>query len=237
MRTDRNEPADSHDPSDPLGLEGVDREIRINELKQQVEHLGMSAGSVSSDCPPEVEEQFLRHIVEYESAPMSTHLGRLTAGGMDLPRPEALDDAALHAKLWEVINALAEVSTYLHSTDHLSDRELYAHLWHDSLRESSPSLPRNSGWRSHIDLIGSGSDEDITIMLRYYYDDEDRMRWARDFPDDPMPAKEPRPFDRDRLLPKEPPCPHVEIDYDELGNIEESDGEGRDADDEEVDRR
>ena len=59
-----------------------------------------------------------------------------------------------------------------------------------------------SGWRNYIDLIGSGSEEDIEIGLRYYESEEDRRRWAKEFPKDVIPPHEDPPFDRDRLLPK-----------------------------------
>jgi hypothetical protein len=38
--------------------------------------------------------------------------------------------------------------------------------------------------------------------MHYYADEEERARWAADFPDFPMPPKEKPPFDRDRHLPK-----------------------------------
>jgi len=39
-----------------------------------------------------------------------------------LPPPDELSDSELSVKLWEVINMLALLGTFLHSTDHLSDR-------------------------------------------------------------------------------------------------------------------
>jgi hypothetical protein len=38
--------------------------------------------------------------------------------------------------------------------------------------------------------------------MRYYADEEERARWAADFPDFPMPPREKPPFDRDRHLPQ-----------------------------------
>lgn len=190
-------------PPDPLDLDAVDRAIRINGLEQQAGELGMVVHHASGDCPPEVHEQFLRSTLEYESARLTSHFQRLVAAGIDLPPSEKLGEAALHAKLWEMIRALAERNTFLYHTDHLCDRELYDHLWGDSLREEVPELPPDSGWMCHIDLIGSGSDEDITAGLRYYDGEEQRQQWARDFPDFPVPPHEDPPFDRDRLLPRD----------------------------------
>ena len=75
--------------------------------------------------------------------------------------------AQLKDTLWEVIHALAGLGTYLHSTDHLSDRELYTHLWSESLREPTVIMPENPDFAYHIDLVGSGSDEDTFLYLKH----------------------------------------------------------------------
>lgn len=129
----------------------------------------------------------------------------LTAAGVALPPPDGLDDAQLTAKLWEVLDALALRRTFLHNTDHLSDRELYTELWNDLLREPFVpiSVPENVGqgfW--FIDLVGSGSEEHLFLNLKHYADDEQRRIWLEDWPDDPMPDHEDPPYDRDRLLPQ-----------------------------------
>lgn len=189
-------------PEDPLGLEAVDRAIRINEMTERLEGMGMSSMHVSEDCPDELHEEFLRNIEHIESGPLSTHFKVLEEAGVGLPAPNSLDDAALHAKLWEVIEALAKRDTLLHHTDHLSDRQLYEHLWGDSLREETTIMPAGSGWTCHLDLISSGSEEDNQISLRYYDDEEHRERWAKDFPEDVIPPHEDLPHDRDRFLPR-----------------------------------
>jgi hypothetical protein len=191
-------------PDDPLGLESVDREIRINELEGQLEDMGMEAMGVSDDCPPGVHEQFVNNVMDYDSAPISTQFEALVQEGVELPEPDALDDGALHTKLWEIFHALAKRDVYIDHTDHLSDRELYEHLWHDTFREEGPMMPPGSGWVNHIDILGGCSEEDIKIGQRYYDDEETRRQWAVDFPDDVIPPHEDPPFQRDRLLPKAP---------------------------------
>lgn len=188
--------------TDPLGLEAIDQQIRINELRAQAEALGMSDGHVSADAPPEIEEAFLRSVVAYESAPITTHFAQLEQAGVKLTPPVKLDDTALSDKLWEVIRALARLSTFLSSTNHLSDRELYTHLWQESLRESTPSFSPGSGWNCHLDLVGSGSEEDTDLYLRYYADDRTREHWRSDFSEMEIPPHENPPFDRDKLLPR-----------------------------------
>ena len=65
----------------------------------------------------------------------------------------------------QVIRTLATLSCHLHDTDHLSDRELYAWLWTEGLREETPDLSVIAGvWR--LSPIGSCTEEDMTIYLR-----------------------------------------------------------------------
>ena len=73
-----------------------------------------------------MEEEFLKHILAFETAEPTSLLQWLENAGQDVPPPDELDDAQLHAKLWEVINRMASLGAYLHNTNHLSDRELYA---------------------------------------------------------------------------------------------------------------
>ncbi len=192
---------------DPLGLSSVDQQIRINELRAEAEDLGLGEGYINPDSPPEMEEQFLRNVIDYENAPLSTDFQRLQSAGIDLPAPETLDDAGVSAKLWEVIHALAKMNTFLYATDHMSDRELYEQLWNESLREESPSFPPGSGWNHHIDAVSSGSDDENDAYLRYYADEETRERWKRDFPTEEIPPHEEPPYKRAHLLPQPPPPP------------------------------
>lgn len=122
--------------------------------------------------------------------------------GVSLPPPEELTDAQLAAKLWEVIEALAFLGAYLEHTDHLSDRELYAMLWNEELREAAPFIPDDPDSAWHIDFVGSGSEEDVTLYLTYYADEEERREWADDWWDGPLPTPKSPPYDRDRHLPQ-----------------------------------
>ena len=148
-----------------------------------------------------LREQFWEHVVDFEEAEWITSFDLLVQGGMELSPPEELDDAQLNSKLWEVIRGLAMLRMFLYSTDHLSDRELYEELWHEVLREESPVMPIDDDSACHIDLVSSGSEEDNELYLRYYADEEDRQLWAKDWPNDAMPAHETPPYDRDRHLP------------------------------------
>jgi len=214
-------PNDPHNPRNPLELDDIDRRIRINELEHELQDQGMHLSGTSDDCPPEIHEQFLSNILAYESAPISCPFDVLVKSGIDLPDPDDLDDAALHDRLWVVIRALAARNIYLYRTDHLSDRELYADLGNDLLREPGPDLPPGSGWINHLDILGGCSEEDMQIGLRYYESEEERQRWAKEWPNDVIPPHEDLPYDRDRLLPKAPEPRAMEFDGEEFDSEEE----------------
>jgi hypothetical protein len=180
-----------------------DQEERIAKLRQEVERLGGNAMSLES-MPADMEEEFLRHVLEYENAEPISLLQLLENSGMEVPPPEPLDDESLTIKLNEIVARMASLGAYLLHTDHLSDRALYEYLYHDGLREEAVLFPENPSYAYMIDLTGSGSEEDNQIYLKYYADEEYRRQWASDWPDDSVPDHEPPPFDRDRFLPQSP---------------------------------
>jgi len=155
----------------------------------------------ADECPPEMAAQFWSSVAAYEQAPLMTHFQQFTEAGVELPAPESLDDRRLTARLWEVIEALARLRVFLSQTDHLSDRELYALLWRELLREPVKDMPLDEASAWHLDILGSGSGEDTYLYLKYYADEVWRQRWLADFPTDEMPEHEEPPYDRDRHLP------------------------------------
>ena len=181
-----------------------DRGKRIEDLKRRAAELcggEMNVGGLD-DCPAETEEAFWEQVVDYEEAPWTTHFQQLETAGVSLPPPDSLNDEELTAKLWEVIHKLALLRVFIEDTDHLSDRELYTHLWSNSLREETKALPPAANSEYHIQMLGSGSEEDNRLYLKYYADDAARQHWQEEFPNDPIPRHEDPPYDRDRLLPK-----------------------------------
>ena len=181
-----------------------DSEDRIEALKRQAEELcgGQMEVHNLDDCSAEVEEEFWKHIVDYEKAPWTTHFQQLEQAGVSLPPPDSLKDEELTARLWEVIQKLALLRVFIEQTDHLSDRELYTYLWTDSLREETRAMPQAANSAYHIQLLSSGSDEDNLLYLKYYADEDWRRQWHEDWPNDPIPAHEDPPYDRDCALPK-----------------------------------
>ncbi|MFI3198552.1 MAG: hypothetical protein QX196_09550 [Methylococcaceae bacterium] len=149
----------------------------------------------------ELPQASREYVLTYEEAEINTSFDLLVQGGVALPAPEELDDMQLTAKLWEVIHGLALLRTFLYNTNHLSDRELYEALWYEELLVENPDMPIDENSACHIDLVGSGSEEDSELYLRYYADEEDRNQWAKDWSNDIIPAHETPLYDRDRYLP------------------------------------
>src|SRR4030095_9137435 len=190
---------------DPAGEDhsDVDREIRIERMKREPDDLagGSMISGAFGHVPRELEENFLTRVGEFEKAPWDTNFNRLVQRGVEMIPPPELDDRKLRVKLQEVLCALAAMRCFLCDTDHLSDRELYTWLWSDGLREETPDLSQLGGaW--HTSPIGSGTDEDIAIFLKYYASEKERRRWKADFPIDPLPPHCALPYNRDRSLPR-----------------------------------
>src|SRR5687767_1974126 len=184
-------------------LDGLDQEQRITKLREEIKKLGGSTMSIE-DMPADMEEEFLRHVIEYETAEPISLFRLLENSGLVLPAPKDLTDSSLAATLKETIERMASLGAYLLHTDHLSDRALYEYLYNDGLREEAVLFPENPSYAYMIDLTGSGSEEDNQIYLKYYADEKYRRDWANDWPDDTVPEHEDPPFDRDRSLPQSP---------------------------------
>ncbi|HXR05466.1 MAG TPA: hypothetical protein VN836_12240 [Verrucomicrobiae bacterium] len=196
----------NHKPDDdPLGLEPVDREIRLEKLRYEIQEAAgtKTINGKMANCDPEVEEAFLEHVLALETHGFVSPFDTLVRQGFDLPAPEKLDDTTLVAKLQDLIHALAAHRLFLHSTDHLSDRELYTWLRSDGLREELMGFDMPIG-NCHLDVLGACTETDIILQMRYYADDAERAGFAADFPDFPMPPREKPPYDRDRHLPQAP---------------------------------
>ncbi len=192
---------------DPVDLEEQEHERRrhhIEVLKEKIERISgiPDCTHISPDCPDEVAQSFLQYVLDFESRTERPLFDALVEGGVSIKAPEDISDQQINAKLWELIHAMALLGHYLYNTNHLSDRELYTRLYSDNLREPTTVLTNHPGFACHIDLVGSGSEEDIHLYLRYYADEEAREQWASDWPEDALPPHEDPPYDRDCFLPQ-----------------------------------
>ncbi|MGI8734239.1 MAG: hypothetical protein ACR2LM_13185 [Pyrinomonadaceae bacterium] len=183
--------------------EEPDQEKRLEHLRAELASVGGSF-SARAEIPGDLEEEFLRRVLEYERAQPITLLQLLANAGLTLPAPDDLDEADLTIKLWEIIERMSSLGAYLLNTNHLSDRQLYEYLFNEALREEATLFPENPSFGFMIDITGSGSEGDTQLFLKHYADDSYRERWARDWPEDHMPKREDPPYDRDARLPRAP---------------------------------
>jgi hypothetical protein len=62
-------------------------------------------------------------------------------------------------------------------------------------------------------MLGSGSDGDTYLYLKYFADEKWRQDWMKEFPDYVLPEQEHPPYDRGRRLPQPayspPPDPQI----------------------------
>jgi hypothetical protein len=161
---------------------------------------------MSDDQPPVTSEEeayreYERKMILFEDGPTTTTFAQLEAAGIQLPSPDTVPERDIRSKLWEVLAALAKLRVYLDLTGHLSDRELYAKLWRDVLREEVPAIDE-IGFNSHVDLCDCSSAEGTQLYLKYYADDHWRAEWVKEFPEDSLPAPEDPPYDRDCIVPR-----------------------------------
>jgi hypothetical protein len=190
-----------------INEEEPSQEVRIAKLRAELEKLGGTTLDRLESMPADIEEEFLRHVIEYETAEPVSLLTWLANAGIEVPAPDQLDDKALSIKLQEVIYGMAYVGAYLLHTNHLSDRELYEFL-SDCLTEEVVLFPENPDYAYIIDMIGgvgtASGIEDNQTYLKYYADEKARVKWGHDWPGDKIPKHEDPPFDRDRFLPQAP---------------------------------
>ena len=175
---------------------------RIRWLKRRLAQMGEPIHRAPAYEDAEQQLAFLEQVYAIESEPCVTYAHQLIARGVSLPPPGDLNDRDLYEKLWEIIYTLAGLRVFLENTGHLSDRGLYEKLWSDCLNEFTWDMSQCPNGAMHLDLVGSGSEEDTRIWLETYADDRQRQEWADQFPDDPYPVHKAPISDRDQDLPR-----------------------------------
>jgi hypothetical protein len=189
----------------------IERVLRIAQLRAEVEQVAGTpiVGEGGAGATLEIQESFWSHIHAFETAPyMSLKAALLERHGFCAVPPDQLTtDDDLHAALWKLLRALATMRVFFYCSDHLSDRVFYDLLFNEVLPEETQIMPDGSGWNSRYDMTEFPTEDTPEmngIHLKYYADDTERDDWKHEFPEDVMPCKAERPYDRDRLLPIPP---------------------------------
>jgi hypothetical protein len=174
------------DDEDPLGLNAVDAAIRADREQLECEEM-----IFDGDEEP-VKEDWQR--------PLKV----LQRQGVMLLPPDEHTDETVGAGLWELLHELACRGFFVLHTDHLTDRELYAALWKDSLREPAklPGRCHTAAW--YHDFIGGACDADEELRWRYYATDAQRAEMLRENPRMVLSPREKPVANRDWRLPKGP---------------------------------
>ncbi len=195
---------DAAELDDPLNLAGVDEAIHSEWPGQGSPATPFVDESDLAWEGVEVDEDAMEPAVDVTTEGWTTPHEELARAGVILPAPAELSDEDLPPKLWELLHALACRGFYLLHTNHLSDRELYALLWNDSLWTPAILSGRSSirGW--FHDCLGGGTDEARTNWLRCYASDDARADHARMFPGETLPPRLEHPSRRDHRLPQGP---------------------------------
>ncbi len=124
----------------------------------------------SDKCPTEVQESDLEDILAFESTGkgISLFLG-LQEHGINLPRPEDLDEPQSISKIEEVLRALARLRIFLLGFENMSPREFYATLWNETLWEGCYVEKRNPGAMTLIDVSHRMSHADFKHLMEHMH--------------------------------------------------------------------
>jgi hypothetical protein len=109
--------------------------------------------------------------------------------------PDGTPDEDINRSLTNLLWGLADLGVFVENADHLSDRELYKELL-DYCDEPNVIFPDDPYSATHWSPIGGFSEEDIQVYLRYYCDQEQRLQWQVDYPDEEIPPAELPPYPR-----------------------------------------
>jgi hypothetical protein len=114
------------------------RNNRIHELEEELRRLsdGNVAFRTVNGCPPELRRAGLEDALAFESIDSGISLfDGLQSHGLELPRPETLDEKQSAKKVEEVIFALLELHIVLIGFEGMSARKFYKTLWNETLWE------------------------------------------------------------------------------------------------------
>ena len=200
------EPCEWTSPHDTDAPADVDREIRIENLREEIAETtsGEMHETKFAEIPPALEEAYLQQIRDIERDGWHRPMDELAKHHAAPLPPEELTEEALPSHLWQLLHNLACRGFYVQQTNHLTERALYEVLWIRGLRQEAilPGRSRTGGY--FYDTIGSYSPEDLVIYQRYYQDEASRAQDQERSPHDILPPRETPPHSRDWRLPQGP---------------------------------
>lgn len=141
---------------------------RINELEEELRLLsdGNVAFRMVNGCPPELRRVGLEDALAFESIESGISLfDGLQAHGLELPRPEVLDERQSAKKIEEVIFALLELHIVIIGFEGMSTREFYKTLWKETLWEGCYVPKKYPGSVTIIDVSRSIPKSEILKQL------------------------------------------------------------------------
>lgn len=181
-------------------FDASDRAEHRARLVARIRSLGGYVPDPPSGEPSELEIAFLERVVAFETSPVTTHRQWLAHRGWIFPPPWEIAEADLSAELWRLIAGLAVARVFLEQTDHLTDAELYHHLWHKVLAADAPDFCRSPDEACHWDVADAGNNS--REWLAFFASDDERAEYAEMFPGDELPPRRALVACRDHRLPK-----------------------------------
>ena len=131
-----------------------DLELENQALKDDLSLRGMVDMHCSNDLDPAVENEFLKHVLEFEDASREmgmTRIGDLFPEGYDFPPVEELDDAAVEVKMAEIRGILGDHGVVIEFNDSVPDRLAYEHITHETLQDEIMGPLGMPGYTYHLD--------------------------------------------------------------------------------------
>ncbi|RPJ59337.1 MAG: hypothetical protein EHM23_14390 [Acidobacteria bacterium] len=146
-----------------------ERQSTIDGIEQRLTDLadGDMSSWASPDFPTADRQTYLEDVLAFESVGSGPSLFEgLEAHGVNLPRPEDLDQRQSLDKLREIVEALANVRVFLIGFEHLTPCEFYETLWNETLWEGCYVEKRHPGAMTLMDVSHSIPRSEIMQYLR-----------------------------------------------------------------------
>lgn len=181
------------------GSEEVDHLLLNAQLRDALEPLyDESIDCVNAEkMTTGAENEFLQSMLDWERAPILA-ICDWFAPRLEIPHPDALDDAQLREVLHDTVAQLFDKHVVLDFTDHLTDRQLYCLIYRDILPSHEKMIQRRQNYL-HWDCANTSDDPEA--WLRYYASGDERRMWAAETGEELPPLEEP-PYPR--ALPRAP---------------------------------